>query len=68
MELTFIADDLRQLYRWDNGMEFLAICELASGDFPECARDMFENFADFKICVEAKLVLLNCFNYLSEDN
>ena len=49
-------------------MEFLAICELASGDFPECHRDNFQgNFEDFKICVEAKLSVLNCYNFLSED-
>lgn len=48
-------------------MQFYAICELASGDFPECQRDLFPNFEDFKICVEAKLSLLSCFNYISED-
>ena len=48
-------------------MEFLAICELASGDFSECRRDSFTNYDDFKVCVEAKLTLLNCFNYISED-
>ena len=47
-------------------MEYLAICELASGDFPECSRDTFATFDDFKICVEAKLTLLKCFNFLSE--
>ncbi len=58
---------MRQLYKWDASMEFLAICELASGDFPECRRDKFTNYDDFKVCVEAKLTLLNCFNFISED-
>ena len=49
-------------------MEYLAICELASGDFPDCHRDAFPTFEDFKVCVEAKLTLLRCFNYLSEDS
>ena len=48
-------------------MEFLAICELASGDFPDCPRELFPNFEDFKVCVEKKLTLMSCFNYLSED-
>ena len=48
-------------------MEFLAICELASGDFPECRRGQFNNWDDFKICVGARLTMLECFNYLSED-
>lgn len=48
-------------------MEFLAICELASGDFSECRREQFKNYEDFKVCVEAKLTLLSCFNFISED-
>lgn len=67
MDLFFDVKDMRKLYSWDSGMEYLAICELASGDFPDCHRDTFDNFEDFKICVEAKLTLLSCFNYLSED-
>ena len=67
MQLFFSIEDMRNLYMWDQGMEYLAICELASGDFPECHRDSFLNFDDFKICVEAKLTLLTCFNFLSED-
>jgi hypothetical protein len=58
---------MRYLYKWDNSMEFLAICELASGDFPECQKDNFKNWDDFKICVEAKLTVLNCFNFISEN-
>eukprot|EP00347_Sterkiella_histriomuscorum_P022692 403337514 len=37
MDLFYKEKDMRQLYRWDNSMEFLAICELASGDFPDQA-------------------------------
>ena len=66
MELFFHVKDMRRLYSWDSGMEFLAICELASGVFPDCARNNFTNYEDFKICVEAKLTLLSAFNYLSE--
>lgn len=67
MDLFFEVKDLRQLYRWDSGMEFLAICELASGDFEDCRRDAFETFEEFKICVEGRITMLSCFNYLSED-
>lgn len=68
MELYYTVEEMRQLYRWESGMEYLAICELASGDFPECHRDKFKDkLEEFKICVEAKLSMLNCFNYLSED-
>ncbi len=68
MDLFYREEDMRYLYRWDDSMEFLAICELASGDFPECQRDAFKNWEDFKVCVEAKLTLLNCFNFISEDS
>lgn len=67
MDLFFHSDDARELYDWEGDMQFLAICELASGDFPECLRDQFSNFDDFKVCVEAHLSILNCYNYLSED-
>jgi hypothetical protein len=67
MVLTFKLQDMQRLYDWDQGMEFKGICELAAGDFEECHRESFTNYEDFRICVEAKLVLLNCFNYLSED-
>ena len=67
MDLFFKEEDMRYLYRWDDSMEFLAICELVSGDFPECQRGHFKNQEDFKVCVEAKLTLLNCFNFISED-
>ena len=39
MILYFKVEDMRQLYKWGDEqpqMEFLAICELASGDFPAC--------------------------------
>lgn len=55
LDLCFTIEDMRQLYRWETGMEFLAICELASGDFPECHRDLYPNFEDFKVCVEGKM-------------
>jgi hypothetical protein len=48
-------------------MEFLAICELASGDFPECRKSDFVDMESFHTCVEAKLTSLSCFNYISED-
>ena len=67
MELFFALEDARKLYSWDQSMQFLAICELASGTFPDCKRSSFPNYEDFKICVEAKLTLLTCFNYISED-
>lgn len=73
MELYFTQDDLTSLYSFDlqsnsEVPQFLAICELASGDYPECHRSMFteDNFEDFLICVQAKLSMLSCYNYLSE--
>jgi len=67
MDLFYTEEDMRQLYRWDDSMEFLAICELASGDFKECKRDEFDSWDDFKICVEAKLSIMSCFNFISEN-
>lgn len=67
MELFFKVEDMRDLYKWDEGQEFLALCEFASGDFDECKKEDYETPEDFRICVEAHLASLNCFNYLSED-
>ncbi len=41
MDLFFKVQDMRMLYKWEKSMEFLAICELASGSFPSCKRDDF---------------------------
>lgn len=48
-------------------MEFLAICELASGDFSECRKEDFKDMESFHTCIEAKLSGLSCFNFISED-
>jgi hypothetical protein len=73
MELYFTLDELTSLYSFDTNTssgvpQYLSICELASGDYPECQRSMFndDNFQDFLICVQSKLSMLSCFNYLSE--
>ncbi len=68
LELTFTEEDVRELYNWNAGAQFLAICELASGSFPDCPQYSITNKEDFKICVEAKLCVLSCFNYLSESD
>jgi hypothetical protein len=68
MELFFKIPDMRMLYKWDDTQEFLAICELASGIFPKCRREDFKRVDDFRICIEANLAGLNCFNYISEDD
>jgi hypothetical protein len=69
MELYFEPEDIRSIYRWNetwDGMQYLAICELASGDQPECHRTLFDNQDDLIICIQAKLTMLTAYNYLSE--